>query len=285
MATALALVASLLWGSSDFLGGTAARRLRSVTVVLVSQAAALLGLLVVAAALGAYGAPRGYLGWAVAAGAVGVGALVAFYAALAEGTMGVVAPIAALGVAVPVVVGVVQGDRPSAVQAAGIAVGVVGVVLATGPEPRAARGVEGPGRPTRTRRPVALAVGAAVGFGLVLVFIAHGARTSTVMTLLTMRAVSVLMLLLAALAGRVSVAARRRDLPLLVAVGAGDVCANAAMAVASTRGLLSVVAVLSSLYPVVTALLARVVHEERLRPMQTAGVAGVLAGVVLLAAG
>jgi uncharacterized membrane protein len=102
MTAALALCASLLWGTSDFLGGTAARRLPATGVVLVSQAAALVGVLVVASATGAFGAATGYLGWALAAAVVGVVALVSFYAALAEGTMGVVAPIAALGVVVPV---------------------------------------------------------------------------------------------------------------------------------------------------------------------------------------
>jgi hypothetical protein len=85
---------------------------------------------------------------------------------------------------------------------------------------------------------------AAVGFGLVIVFVAHGARTSTTMTLLVMRATSVAVLGALAVGGMVAVRAGKRDLPMLIAVGAGDVLANAGLAVASTRGLLSVVAVL-----------------------------------------
>lgn len=278
MTVALALCASLLWGTSDFLGGTAARRLPATGVVLVSQAVALVGLLVVALALGSFDDPIGYLGWAVAAALVGVVALVAFYAALAGGTMGVVAPIAALGVVVPVIVGLAQGDRPTAVQGAGVALAVIGVVLASGPEVRSAEA-------RHATRPLLLAAVAAVGFGTVIVCVAHGARVSTTMTLLVMRATSVGVLGGLAAGGAVQIGAARRDLPLLVAVGAGDVTANAALAVASTRGLLSVVAVLSSLYPAVTVLLARAVHDERLATVQAVGVGAAMVGVVLIASG
>ena len=278
MTVALALCASLLWGTADFLGGTAARRLPATGVVLVSQAAALIGLLVVATAMGAFADDTGYLGWALAAALVGLVALVSFYAALAEGTMGVVAPIAALGVVVPVVVGLSQGDRPSARQGLGVAIAVVGVVLASGPEIRAGEG-------RSSYRPLLLAGVAAAGFGTVIVCVAHGARTSTTMTLLIMRITSVAVLGALAAGRRVQVGAARGDLPLLIAIGAGDVTANAALAVASTRGLLSMVAVLSSLYPAVTVLLARAVHDERLTRVQTMGVTAALAGVVLIASG
>src|SRR4051795_9755716 len=107
----------------------------------------------------------------------------------------------------------------------------------------------------------------------------------TRMKLLVMLVPSVLALGTLALAGTVAVGTGRRDLPLLVAVGAGDIGANAALAVASTRGLLSVVAVLSSLYPAVTVLLARAVHDERLRRVQSVGVVAALGGVALIASG
>src|SRR3954470_7347595 len=171
MATALALLASLLWGTADFLGGTASRRLSAVSVVCVSPAVALASLLVVALAVDGFDAGSGYVGWALAASVVGIVALTAFYAALAEGTMGVVAPIAALGVAVPVVVGFAQGDRPSAWQGAGLVLAVAGIVLASGVERGAAK-----------RRSSVLAGVAAVGFGTVIVCVVHGARTSVVMT-------------------------------------------------------------------------------------------------------
>src|SRR3954447_17210948 len=210
MTTALALCASLLWGTADFLGGTAARRLPATGVVLASQAVALVGLLVVALTTGAFTGPIGYLGWAVAAAVVGLVALVGFYAALADGTMGVVAPIASLGVVVPVAVGLAQGDHPSVWQGLGVALAVVGVVLASGPELRGDR--------SAGTRPLVLAGVAAVGFGTVIVCVVHGARSSTTMTLLVMRATSVVVLGLLAIGGAVAVRAQTRDLPLLIAI-------------------------------------------------------------------
>jgi drug/metabolite transporter (DMT)-like permease len=280
--TALALLASLLWGTADFLGGTAARRMPAMAVIAVSQAVALGGLLVVAAVLGSYDDPNGYLGWALAAALVNLVALGAFYAALADGTMGVVAAIAALGVDVPVLVGVIQGDRPAVLQGVGLLLAAGGVVLASGPEVRSS----GPdGAPRGSRRPLVLAGVAAVGFGSVIVCVAHGAQTSTVMMLLVMRATSVSALLVLAVFGFVQLRTGRADLPILVAIGIGDVGANAALAVATTHGLLAVVAVLASLYPAVTVLLARAVHDERLKRVQAVGVLVAMTGVVLIAGG
>jgi drug/metabolite transporter (DMT)-like permease len=281
VAAVLALLSSLLWGSADFVGGTVSRRHRAALVVGVSQFAGLVTALVVAAAAGAFGDDRGYLPWAVLAGCAGVVGLVSFYAGLAAGTMGVVSPIAALGVVVPVLYGLLHGERPSGLQLAGIAVAVVGVVLASGPELSGRAGA----------RPVVLAAIAAVGFGVALLAIAEGSRHSTLMTLVTMRTTSVLLL-----GGALGVALTRgfpraelrlglRDLALVSLVGVGDLSANLAFGLASRRGAVSVVSVLGSLYPVVTTLLAGVVHHERLGRVQLVGVVGALSGVVLIAAG
>lgn len=281
----LALFASLLWGTADFLGGTATRRLPVASVVGVSQLVALLGLIPVAVLTGALDEPRDYLVPGLLAGAAGVVALAAFYRALAVGTMGVVAPVAALGVVVPVAAGLIDGESPALVQLAGIAVAVLGVVLASGPE------LSGEGR--GGLEPLLLAGVAALGFGAVFVLIAEGTASGTfgsvVMTLLTMRLVSVLVLttvFLVVLRSRGSgLGVGRADLPVLLAIGAFDVGANAAFAVASQSDLISVTAVLASLYPVVTVLLARRVHDERLVGLQVPGVVLALVGVVLLAAG
>lgn len=285
MPAALALLASLLWGTADFLGGTATRRLPVASVVGVSQLVALLGLVPVALLTGALGEPRGYLVPGALAGLAGVLALASFYRALAVGTMGVVAPIAALGVGVPVVVGLAGGESPSPLQLAGIAVAIVGVVLASGPE------LSGAGRGGLV--PLLLAALAGVGFGTVFVLIAKGSEgrgiPAVVMTLLTMRltAVVLLTLLLLVTAPRrgLELHVRRRDLPLLVVIGVLDVGANAAYAVAAQSALVSVTSVLASLYPVVTVLLARQVHQERLAGVQVPGVVLALAGVALIASG
>lgn len=285
MPALLALLASVLWGTADFLGGTATRRLPGFSVVGVSQLVALLGLVPVAVLTGALDVPRDYVVPGVLAGAAGLVALAAFYRALAVGTMGVVAPVAALGVVVPVAAGLLDGETPAAVQLVGIAVAVLGVVLASGPE------LSGEGR--GGLEPLLLAGVAALGFGAVFVLIAEGTASgsfgSVVMTLLTMRLVSVLVLtvlLLALIPSRgPEIGVRRSDLPVLLTIGAFDVGANAAFAVASQSDLISVTAVLASLYPVVTVLLARRIHAERLVGLQVPGVVLALVGVVLLAAG
>jgi len=277
MAALLALLSGVLWGAADFLGGTVSRRLPALLVVGASQLAGLVTIAGFAVATGELDAPTGYLPWAVAAGFAGLVGLVSFYAALAMGTMGVVSPIAALGVVVPVAVGLVRGERPAALQLVGIVLAVIGVVLASGPELGGRAGA----------RPLILASVAAVGFGLALLFIAEGARTSTVMTLVTMRVTSVLVVvvLLVSMARRTPIALSARDLPLIAVIGIGDVAANLTFGWASTRGLVSVVAVLASLYPVVTVLLARLIHHERLALVQNVGVVAALGGVVLIAAG
>jgi drug/metabolite transporter (DMT)-like permease len=208
------------------------------------------------------------------AGAIGI---VAFYQALAIGTMGVVAPIAALGVVVPVIAGLIQGDRPSAFQDAGVAVAIIGIVLASGPELR--RGEDR----AAAARPLWMAAGAAIGFGVVFVAIAHGARTNTYMTLVVMRTAAVLLMVVFAAITSTSLRVGMSDLPMLCLVGVFDVGANVTFAYATRHGLLSLVSVLSSLYPAVTVVLARVVHSEQLARVQLAGVVAALGGVVLIA--
>lgn len=282
MPVVLALLSSLLWGTADFIGGRLSRRLDPLRVVLRSQAVALLALLPAALLLRPELEARA-LAAGVAAGAIGPLALGAFYRALGIGTMGVVAPIAGLGVVVPVAAGILSGERPTAAQVAGIAVAVVGVVLASGPELRG----EGRGG----TRALLLAAGAAVGFGVVFVLLAEGSEgggtAEVILVLLVMRATSVLGLGagLVARNGAGAVLAPRSDMPALTVVGAFDVGANGAFALASQGDLVSVTAVLASLYPAATAVLAWRIEGERLQRVQLTGVALALAGVVLLSAG
>jgi drug/metabolite transporter (DMT)-like permease len=277
MAIFLALLSSALWGTSDFCGGTLTRRRPAVTVTLLSELIGLSGVVVAAVATNAFDASTGYLGWGLLGAVAGSIGIVAFYQALATGTMGVVAPIASLGVIVPVAVGLVAGDRPSVLQDAGIVVAIVGVVLAGGPELQRGDG------DTASARPLLLAMVAAVGFGAVFVALDHGARTSTVMTLLVMRGAAAVMMFAVAALTATSLRVSKPDLPMLLVVGAFDVGANATFAYATRHGLLAVVAVLSSLYPAVTVILARTIHAERLARIQLVGVVGAIGGVALIA--
>ena len=277
MSALLALTASLLWGVSDFIGGTVSRRLAPYAVIGASEGLAALGLVVLVTATGRWDDPTGYLPWAILSGIVGLIALGAFYAALAAGTMGVVAPIAAVGVVVPFTVGLVRGESPSVLQIVGAAITVVGVVLASGPELR------GDGR--GGRRPIVLAFVAAAGFGGILVFIAEGSETSVPMTLFVMRAVTLFVVIVMMAALRSNGGLAVSEGPMLLVLGGLDVTSNAAYAVASTDGLVSLTAVLASLYPAVTVLLARAIHHERMRKVQDGGVVLTLLGVVLIATG
>ncbi len=275
MAAILALLSSVMWGTADFSGGTLTRRRPALAVAGASQAVGLVLVAVVAVASGAWRDPAGYLGWGVAAGLCGLLGLVCFYQALAIGTMGVVSPIAATGVVVPVLGGLARGERPAGLQVAGMVVAVVGIVLASGPELGGRAGV----------RPLVLAGCAAVAFGVALLLITVGSRESIVMTMLSMRVTSVALVGVVALALRSTGGLRRADAGALISIGVFDVGANLMFGWASTLGLVSLVAVLGSLYPVVTVLLARFVHAERLGRAQNAGVLVALGGVVLIAAG
>lgn len=279
MAAVLALLSSVMWGTADFLGGTASRKFKVPVVTGLSQFIGLIFAAMIATALGAWNAPLDYVPWAIVASIAGAAGLMAYYAALASGTMGVVSPIAALGVLVPLVAGIVGGDQPSPAQWVGIVLALVGVTLASGPEVSGASGA----------RPVILAVVAAGLFGISLLAIAVGARTSVIMTMTGMRVVTVTLFGIALL-----VALARGSRPLtgvadgwamIVTIGIFDVAANLLFGEASTRGMLALVAVLGSVYPVVTVLLAAILHGERLRPVEYAGIAVAFVGVALVAAG
>jgi drug/metabolite transporter (DMT)-like permease len=280
MAAALALLSSLLWGTADFFGGLYTKRMAAVVVVLVSQAIALAMIVPTVWLLGSFDDPSGYFWWGVGAGIVGPVGLVSFYWALSIGTMGVVSPIAATGIVVPVAWGLVQGEQPSTLQYAGIVVGFLGVVLASGPDaPR-----EAEARAAHTKS-IVLARVAALGFGGSFVCLDGGGAFSIGMTLVVQRSTSVLLMVIPVVLLTRLVGLRWRDLPGLAGVGAGDAAANGAFAWSSTLGLLSVTSVLGSLYPVATLLLARIVLKERLTRLQLVGVGGALCGIVLLAAG
>jgi drug/metabolite transporter (DMT)-like permease len=275
----LALGSSMVWGLSDFVGGLQSRRHPLLAVLLWAQVTAtlLVGCYVL---LAGDPLPDGTtLAWAVAGGALGTAGLAGFYRGLAIGSMSIVAPVAATGAAVPVLFGVIGGERPGAVQVAGILVAMAGVVLASREKgEHVDRAV--------SRAALGLALIAAVGFGGFFVALQRATEAGGVgWSLLIVRSVQVVLLLTAAAVVRSRLALRPRELAPIVAVGAGDLTANAMFAVATTMGLLSVVAVLSSLYPAMTVLLARTVLKERVSGMQMAGVGAVLAGIVAISAG
>ncbi|HXP19864.1 MAG TPA: EamA family transporter [Streptosporangiaceae bacterium] len=272
----LALAASALWGTSDFGAGLISRRVHPSAAVLISQAMVLVGLLALLPFLAVPGGA--YLLSAAAAGVVATLSLATFYRAMADAPLSLVAPITAGGTCIPVLVGIARGEQLSGLQGAGIAVTLIGIVLASGPEFRA----DG----TARRRAVLFAIAAAAGFGVAYTLLALAAGTDLYGTLLLQRIGGLAGLAPIVLRGRIlgQVRLTAGRLAALAAIGISDIVANGSYALAASRGDLSVAAVLASLYPVVTALLARGILAERLRPVQNIGVAAALGGVIMLSA-
>ena len=278
-AIALGLAASLSWGVGDFLGGLQSRRMPVVAVVLGSQLAGL-SLAVVIVAIRGTGPPGGdFFAYAAASSVGGIVGLTAFYKALSIGAMGVVAPLSSTGAVIPLVVGLATGDTLTTLQAAGIALAIAGVVLASREASDEAKGS------ASVAKGAGLALVSAIGFGFFFVMIAHASDADVLWAVCVNRTVSALLLSVALLVTRPKLGLRVRDMRVLALVGVLDIAATWFFAVATTKGLVSVVAVLASLYPIVTVVLARVVLHERLHAIQRVGAAAALAGVALISAG
>jgi len=277
LAVVLALASSVAWGSADFSGGLLSRRLPTIAVTVISQAAGFAALLV---ALAIHGGALDSRSFAIglAAGAGGGVGLAAFYRALAVGTMSIVSPIVACGAVVPFAISLATGERPSTLALAGALVALAGAVLASVEERRAAAKERG--------RAIVLAAAAAVALGCFTYFLGLGSREgSGLSTLVGARIGSLtLLLVLTAALGATLRVGRPNVLPV-AAVGLCDVGANVLFALASTHGLLAIVSVLGSLYPVTTVVLAHLVLRERLTAVQLAGVVVALAGIAVMSVG
>jgi drug/metabolite transporter (DMT)-like permease len=275
---ALALGASVSWGISDFLGGLQSRRFSAFSVLLVSQpVGAILAFGVVALAAEDALAPAEFAAAAAGGAAVLLG-LGAFYRGMALGSISIVATVGALGVLVPIVAGLIQGETPSVLQGLGAVIAIGAVILVSrepDPEWREAN-----------RAAIGFAALAALGFGVFLLLIDRAAETDPVWAVAAARTGGVVLLAAATIAARPAVpSGGGRVLLALLAIGFFDILANTLFALASTEGILPLVSVAASLYAAVTVLLARVFLGERLAPSQRLGVALALAGVALIAAG
>ncbi len=277
MPVVLALLASLTWGSADFIGGTTSRDLPAATVMLWSTAFVLPVFAVFAVFTGDLQIDGAILGWGILAGISGSLGIASLYQGLATGVMGVVAPISTLSVLVPVAVGLATGDSIAALQGLGIVVAIVGVVLAGGPHLRDFR--------TGGHRPVLWALAAALGIGVSLVALKYGGEQSAVSTLLVQRMTYVVVMTAVMVGtGDRRLPDRSHVLPLTT-VGGADLFANGLFTIAVRTGPLSLVSVLASVYPVATLLLARQFQHERLTRLQAAGVICAFVGVAAVVAG
>lgn len=272
----LALGASGAWGLGDFFGPLKARTLGVLPVLLVGQTAGLAGIALVVAVHGEGPAGEKVL-LAIPAAFAGSLGLAAFYRGMAVGVISVVAPIAGVSAAVPVLIGIASGDRPSGLQLAGIVVALAGVGAASyEPQPEGSARI-GPG--------IGLALLAALGFGLYFVPMHAAGDADALWSTLVFRIVSTSLMATACLALRPTIRMGGADLAVVLAAGIFDMSGNLLFAASAGRGLVSVTSVLASLYPVLTIVLAHAVLRERTTPAQKAGVTATLAGVALIAAG
>ncbi|HEY5686487.1 MAG TPA: DMT family transporter [Acidimicrobiia bacterium] len=275
MAALFSVLSSITFGVSDFIGGLAARRVATLRVVVWSEAIGLATILVAAPLFGPPDIRPVEVAWAAAAGVVGAMGFLFLFEGLAKGRMAVVSPTTAvMGAALPVAVGLVSGERPALLAwlGVGLALPAVWMVSAVG------------GGSTRRSARLELGVAAGIGFGLFFVFMAQTSEASGMWPLAVARAGALGVMLPLALGRRVDMRWPGAATGLVVAVGVGDIAANAFFLVAVRSGLMSLVAVLSSLYPIVTVLLARFVNHEPLRAAQAAGVVLSMLAVAMISA-
>jgi drug/metabolite transporter (DMT)-like permease len=275
LAAPLALGASASWGFGDFLGGVKSRTLHPLAILAVSQPVGL-AVLGVVVAVRATAPPGAEVAWAAPAAVVGTIGLAAFYRGMAVGAISIVAPIAGAGAVIPVLVGVLRGDRPSLLQGVGFAAAIAGVVLTSW-----------------ERRPDQSWFAAGAGFGLIsmvafgcyFVFLHQASGDDFLWPAFLFRVVSTSLVWVALLVLRPAVHGVGGAFLMLALIGLLDTGGNTLYAAASSYGALSVTAVLASLYPVVTVLLARYRLRERVHRLQEVGIALTIAGIVLVSTG
>lgn len=279
MATILALLSSVLWGTADYHGGKLSKKNPAIAVLGVTQAIGLvfgIGLALVSGdfSADAFGAD-GYFFPGAMAGVLGYLGLICLYAGLSTGRMGVVSPISGLSALIPVGYAFFfKGDRLSLILSIGAALAVVGAFLASGPE-------ISQGLPIK---PLLLALGAAGGFGTALTFMAIGSQGSALMTMVMMRATTFFVSLAILARYKTLGGLSFKQSPVLIFIGVADFLANLLLGVATTKGNLTLAMVLGALYPIFTALLAYQFLHERLHKVQYIGIAAAVAGVAIISA-
>ena len=278
MASLLALISSLLWGSADFEGGRLSKKHPPLAVLGVSQVLGLVfGLLLTLISFNSHHdlfADLGFIIPGICAGLLGYCGLACLYAGLATGSMGVVSPISALSAVIPLTYAIAHGEKLSVLTSIGVVLALAGVFCASGPELSS-------GLPLK---PLLLAVGAACGFGTALTFISIGSQTSALMTMVMMRAATFVVTVGLAVKYRTIGSFSAVEFPGLIFMGVADFLANLLLGVACNNGSVAVAMVLGSFYPIATAVLAFRFLHERLHAVQYVGITLAVAGVALISA-
>jgi drug/metabolite transporter (DMT)-like permease len=282
MGSLLALLSSALWGSADFFGGKLSKKYAPIVVLGMTQAIGLLfgiTLVLLSGELFQANPPQvfgdnGYFIPGAIAGVTGYIGLICLYAGLSTGRMGVVSPISSLSAVIPLTFALVTGEVLTWAQGFGVVIALAGAFCASGPE--LSQGL--------SPKPLLLALGAAAGFGTAMTFMSIGSNSSALMTMVMMRATTFLVTISLALRFRTVGNLTKSEIPVLIFIGVSDFAANLLLGVATNFGLVSLVMVLGSIYPIVTALMAFKFLHERLHRIQYIGIVLAVAGVALISA-
>jgi drug/metabolite transporter (DMT)-like permease len=278
MASLLALLSSAMWGTADYFAGRLSKKHHPFAVLGLSQVFGLfVGILIVVISGSWQGKILGLDGFLIPgalAGMFGYIGLACLYEGLSTGRMGVVSPISSLSTVIPLAYALITGDVLSTITLVGVVIALIGVFCASGPE-------LSQGLPIK---PILLALGAAAGFGLALTFIAIGSQSSALLTMVSMRAATFFVTISLALKFRTTGNFKKKDMPILIFIGAADFLANLLLGIACTKGLVSVAMVFGSLYPIATAVLAFKFLGERLHKVQYIGIALAVTGVSIISA-
>ena len=279
MAIVLALGSAIVYGAADFLGGLLSRRWSAITVAFLSQilgAVPLMGALLLLSG----GEPTTEaLAWGAGAGVAGAAGVTMLYRGLATGRMSVVAPVTAVeAAAIPVIFGLIAGERPKLLALSGVALALVAVALVSrSPEEESA-----PSGAPRIPPGLLAGLGAGLSFGAFFILLERAPDTSGLWPLVGTRTSSLVVLGALALATKAPLRVTGRPLAHIAATGAMDVTANVLFLLASRRGLLSLVAVITSMYPASTVALARLTLGERVTRVQAIGLACAIVAVAMI---
>jgi drug/metabolite transporter (DMT)-like permease len=270
------LASALTWGAADFCGGLASRKAKAYQAVLFGEAVGLAALLVVAVLSGE--APIGWFAWLLCtiAGSMGVLGLLLFFKAMAKGQMSVAAPVSALTAAIlPVIVGSFVEGFPGWLTLAGFALALAAIWFISQPD----------GGPKSLRLRLAdlsLPLIAGVSFGVYLVLLHRGSQNGFFWPMVSSRLAGVVTMMIYTLVTRQSFVPPKPVWPLLILNGILDVSGNGLYILAGQAGRMDVAAVLASLYPASTVLLAGLFLHERLNRLQLTGILTALAAIVLM---
>jgi drug/metabolite transporter (DMT)-like permease len=278
MPIVLALFSALAYGVSDYCGGRAARSTPTFVVTLVAQLTTVTLTGTIVAVLADPFPAADDVAWSIGAGIASTTGVTAFYYALANGAMTVVAPVTAvISAVVPVATGVALGERPTALALTGVALAIVAVGLVSGVGGRAER--------STPAGVILMAVVAGIGFGMLFVFLDRTSDESEMWPLFIAQLTSLPIVITAVVARRLTFPPPRRLIGVMVLAGLLAVSANVAYLVATRKGLLSLVAVITSLYPASTVALATVLDQERMSSSQAVGIGLAVGALGLVTAG